>query len=77
LLLCMSEYFIVDRIEGENITIESSEGEMIIITKDDVINFPKESDVLVKKDNIFVVDYKETEERKIRIKNLMKGMWHE
>lgn len=72
----MSECFIVDRIEGETITIESQSGEMIIINKNDVINIPKESDVLVRQGNKFVVDYEETKNRKIKIENFMKGMWH-
>ena len=72
----MSEYFIVDRIEGKTINIESQSGEIIIISKDDVINMPKESDVLVREGNKFVVDYEETKNRKIKIENFMKGMWH-
>lgn len=71
----MAEYFIVDRIEGEKIIIESQSGEIIIITKDDTRGTIKESDVLVKEDNKFVVNYEETEKRKVNIKNLMKGMW--
>lgn len=71
----MWEYFIVDRIEGENIIIESQSGEIIIITKDDTGGIINESDVLVKEGNKFVVNYEETEKRKVNIKNLMKGMW--
>lgn len=73
----MSEFFIVDRIEGENITIEAANGEMFIITKNDVNELPNEGHVLVEKENMFVVDYKESEERRIRINKLMKGMWSE
>lgn len=73
----MSECFIVDRIEGENITIEAPSGEMIVITKNDVNEIPNEGHVLVRRKNIFVIDYKETEDRKIRINKLMKGMWSE
>lgn len=71
----MSECFIVDRIEEEKITIEAPGGEMIIITKGDVKEIPVEGQVLVRKDNMFIVDYKETEKRKIRINKFMKGMW--
>lgn len=73
----MSEYFIVDRIEGENIIIESPKGEMITISKNSISNKIRESDVLIKEGNIFVVDYKETENRKNRIRNIMEGMWSE
>lgn len=73
----MSEYFIVDRIEGENIIIESPNGELITISKNSVSDKIRESDVLIKEGNIFVVDYKETEDRKNRIRNIMKGMWNE
>lgn len=75
LLIFMSECFIVDRIEEEKITIEAPGGEMIIITKGDVKEIPVEGQVLVRKDNMFIVDYKETEKRKIRINKFMKGMW--
>lgn len=73
----MSEYFIVDRIEDENITVEAPSGKMIIITKNDVNELIKESDVLVKEGSIFVVDKKETEDKKDRMKKFMKGMWQE
>ena len=73
----MSEYFIVDRIEGENIIIESPKGEMITISKNSISNKIRESDVLIKEGNIFVVDYKETENRKNRIRNIVEGMWSE
>lgn len=73
----MSEYFIVDRIEDENITVEAPSGKMIIITKNDVKELIKESDVLVKEGSIFVVDKKETEDRRDRMKKFMKGMWRE
>lgn len=73
----MSEYFIVDRIEGENIIIESPKGEMITISKNSISSEIRESDVLIKEGNIFVVDYKETENRKSRIRNIVEGMWSE
>lgn len=73
----MSEYFIVDRIEGENIIIESPKGEMIAISKNSISNKIRESDVLIKEGNIFVVDYNETENRKNRMRNIMEGMWSE
>ncbi|MBU3088135.1 DUF3006 domain-containing protein [Clostridium gasigenes] len=77
MLLFMCEYFIVDRIHEENITIESPGGEMSIITKNEALEFVKEGDVLVGKDNIYVIDIKETKNRKIKVKKFMKGMWQE
>lgn len=73
----MSEYFIVDRIQDENITVEAPNGEMIVISKNNIKELIKESDVLVRAGNTFVVDIKETEDRKYRIKKFMKGMWQE
>lgn len=73
----MSEYFIVDRIEDESITVEAPNRKMIIINKIDVNEIVKEGYVLVKKDNKFIVDIKETEDRKRKINNFMKGMWQE
>ncbi|MGL5354909.1 MAG: DUF3006 domain-containing protein [Clostridium sp.] len=73
----MSEYFVVDRIDGENITIEAINEEMIIINKKDVNEIPREGHVLIKKDNMYVIDTKETEARKEKINKIMKGMWQE
>lgn len=73
----MSEYFIVDRIEDESITVEAPNRKMIIINKIDVNEIVKEGYVLVKKDNKFILDIKETEDRKRKINNFMKGMWQE
>ncbi|MEG1483563.1 DUF3006 domain-containing protein [Clostridium sp.] len=77
LLSYMVEYFVVDRIENENITIEASNGKMIVITKKDVNGISKEGDILVREDNIFFINTKETENRKARINKIMKGMWQE
>ena len=77
LLKFMPEYFVVDRINGENITIEAVDGEMIIINKNEVNETPGEGHVLIRKNNIFVVDIEETEARKTRINKMMKGMWQE
>ncbi|WP_253197763.1 DUF3006 domain-containing protein [Clostridium gasigenes] len=50
---------------------------MSIITKNEALEFVKEGDVLVGKDNIYVIDIKETKNRKIKVKKFMKGMWQE
>lgn len=73
----MSEYFIVDRIDGENITIESVNEEMLVISKNEVNEIPCEGQVLIRKDNVFIIDIEETEARKTRINKIMKGMWKE
>lgn len=77
MLKFMPEYFIVDRINGEKITIEAMNGEMIIICKNDINETPCEGNVLIRKDNIFVIDIEETEARKAKINKIMKGMWQE
>lgn len=71
------EFFVVDRIEGKSIVLESYNGEIIVIEKESVTNTPNEGDVLVKDNNLFHIDSKETENRKNKIKNIMKGIWAE
>lgn len=71
------EFFVVDRIEGKSIVLESYNGEIIVIEKESVTNTPNEGDVLVKDNNFFHIDSKETENRKNKIKNIMKGIWAE
>ena len=73
----MNEYFTVDRIEEKNIVLETLNGEIIIIDKGEMNSIPNEGDVVIKKNNIFVIDHNETEERKVRVKKFMKGMWEE
>lgn len=55
--------FVIDRFEGENVVIESLEGQMIDIPNTIVPNGAREGDVL-----IISIDKDEREEKEIRIK---------
>ena len=69
------EFFIVDRIEGESIVLESYGGEIIVIEYKEVDKLPNEGDVLIKKKDFFFIDDEETINRKEKIKSMMKGIW--
>lgn len=73
----MAEIFIVDRIEGRKLVVEAQNGEIIIIDKSEIETIPCEGDVLIRKDNIYVIDANKTEDRKACVKKFMKGMWDE
>lgn len=70
------EEFIVDRIEDNNIIIESSDG-IITISRFSIAELPKEGDVLVKLGETYKIDSNATARRKEKINKLMKGMWAE
>ena len=69
------EFFVVDRIEGEAIVLESYNGEIIVIEKQRINRLPNEGDVLIKDDYFFFIDEDETIKRKEKIKNITKGIW--
>ena len=69
------EFYIVDRIEGESIVLESYGGEIIIIEYKKINKLPNEGDVLVKNNDFFYIDEEETINRKEKIKSMMKGIW--
>lgn len=70
--------FIVDRIEGRSVVLQSRNEEIIIIDISNINEDPKDGDILTKIDkNKYVIDREETIERKNKIKELMKGMWVE
>lgn len=74
----MGKKFIIDRIEGESIVLENENGERIVIDKASVkidTTKPKEGDVLILRDNSFIIDKQQTIRRKKEMGALMKGMW--
>lgn len=71
----MKKLFIVDRIEGEFVILETYEGEMINQKRDKIEGNVKEGDCLIKKNNYFIIDKKATEDRKKEMKKKVKGMW--
>lgn len=69
------DFFVVDRIEGESIVLESYNGEIIVIGKEKVNKLPNEGDVLVRGNDFLYIDEDETIKRKEKIKNITKGIW--
>ncbi|MDS0526957.1 DUF3006 domain-containing protein [Clostridium sp. SHJSY1] len=71
----MERRYIVDRIEGDYIVIESSTGEMINVKKDNVRGNAKDGDCLILKNDYFFIDEKATLARKHEISRKTEGMW--
>ena len=72
----MDKMYIIDRIEGAYIVIESPEGDIINVRKEFLKGKAKEGDCLIKEDNYFKIDIEATEKRQIEIANKLKGMWN-
>ena len=71
-------HFIVDRIEGRSLVLQNRNAEIIIIDKTNVEDEVREGDILVKvHKNRYIVNREETDKRKTKIDNLMKGMWED
>ena len=71
-------HFIVDRIEGRSLVLQNRNAEIIIIDKTNVEDVVREGDILVKiSKNRYIVNREETDKRKTKIDNLMKGMWED
>lgn len=71
----MNNLYIVDRIEGEYVVIETPDENMINVDKILIQDGVKTGDCLVKLGETYKIDIEQTERRKERIHNLMKGMW--
>ena len=73
----MDKLYIVDRLEDSYIVIETPDGNMINVDKDNVSGRVNEGDCLIYKDNHFLLDEETTRMRKQEIAEKMKGMWKE
>lgn len=71
----MQEEYIVDRIEGKFVVIESEDSQITNVPLDNIKGDPKEGDVLIKDGAYFIVDEEATKIRKEKINNMMKNMW--
>jgi len=71
----MDEIYVIDRIEGHYIVIESPEGDIINVEKEFLKGKANEGDCLVKEDNYFIIDVEATQKRKAQIAQKLKGMW--
>lgn len=72
----MDKMYIIDRIEGKYIVIESPEGDIINVKREFLKGEAKEGNCLIKKDNYFIIDIEATKKRQIEIANKIKGMWN-
>ena len=70
----MKELYIIDRIEGDYIVIESPSGEMMNVDKNEVKGNFGEGDCLILNNNYFIIDKESTEKRKKEVENFMKVM---
>ena len=71
-------HFIVDRIEGRSLVLQNRNAEIIIIDKTNVEDEVSEGEILVKISKTrYIVNREETDKRKTKIDNLMKGMWED
>ena len=61
--------------EGDYIILETPDGKMIDVEKDNVIGKVSEGDCLIYKDNHFLLDEEKTKMRRQEIGEKMKGMW--
>ncbi|MGL4572545.1 MAG: DUF3006 domain-containing protein [Clostridium sp.] len=73
----MKEKYIVDRIQSEYYVLETPNGGMINLPKDEVSKQLKEGDVLYKIGDTYSLSEEETKKRMDEIEELMKGMWEE
>jgi len=73
----MKELYIIDRIEGDYIIIESPSGEMVNAERNRIKGNFREGDCLILENNYFIIDEKATKKRKEEVEKLMKGMWDE
>jgi len=73
----MKEIYIVDRKEDKYYILESSNGKMINVNKDEIQKSLKEGDVVYKKNNKYYYDENETQRRKKDIRESMNEMWVE
>lgn len=70
-------FFIVDRVEGNNVILEDENGDILSLNKNNINGQIKEGDCLRKENGKFLFDIEETKKRKIEIEKLMKGMWED
>ena len=71
----MDKLYIVDRFEEDYIILETPDGNMINVEKDNVIGKVSEGDCLIYKNNYFLLDEEKTNIRNQEIADKMKGMW--
>lgn len=66
---------IIDRFEGNFAVCEDENKNIVNIKKEVIPKDAKEGDILVLKENKYIVDYIKTENRKKYIESLTKDLW--
>jgi hypothetical protein len=66
---------IIDRFEGDFAVCEKHDRTMVTIRRDKLPTGAKEGDVLIIEGDSIRIDVTETEKRKKRADDLMKGLW--
>ena len=71
------EIFIVDRVEGNFAICEDEKMHMIDINLEYINGNVREGCIIIKKNNMYLVDDILTKKREEEIENLTKGLWDE
>lgn len=67
--------YIIDRIEGDYVILESDDGSMKEIKSSEIQGSFTEGDILLMEEGYFIVSEELTEERKKHIEDILKDMW--
>lgn len=73
----MSEKYIIDRVDGNYVIVQSENEEMHEISLEDIKGDFKEGDILVKINGYFEIDKASTLARRKQIDDIMRDMWQE
>lgn len=73
----MSEKYIIDRVDGNYVIVQSENKEMHEISLEDIKGDFKEGDILVKINGYFEIDKASTLARRKQIDDIMRDMWQE
>ena len=67
--------YIIDRIEGDYVILESDDGSMKEIKSSEIQGSFTEGDILLMEEGYFIVSEELTEERKKHVEDILKDMW--
>lgn len=67
--------YIIDRIEGDYVVCEISDGSMINIKSNRINEDFKEGDVLLEDEGFFKISEELTKERREKIEDIVKNIW--
>lgn len=67
--------YIIDRIEGDYVVCETSDGFMIDIKSNKIHGDFKEGDVLLEEEGFFKISEELTKERREKIEDIIKDIW--